>query len=190
MRLTGRGALLVMFVLFLSGLLASGWLGWGPLAGGTFVAASALAAARTQRGDLLAVTVSPPALFGGAVLCVKALTASGNVLLSAGAGTLITLANTAPWLLAGTALSLVIAFARGLRGTAAALGRQLHGLPPAPARHPSTPPWRPAAGALRPEPPSGRPEPPSTRPGAPPGRPDHPHPAGRGIGSGRPPASR
>jgi hypothetical protein len=138
-RLTGRGALLAMFVLCFLGLLASGWLGWGPLAGGTFVAASALAAARTQRSDLLTVTVSPPALFCAAVICVKALTSSGNMLLSAGTGTLITLANTAPWLLAGTALSLIIAFSRGLRGTAAALGRELHGLPPALARRPDHP---------------------------------------------------
>jgi hypothetical protein len=118
-----------MFGLCFLGLLASGWLGWGPLAGGTFVIASVLAAARTQRTDLLTVTVSPPALFLVAVICVKGLTSSGNVLLSTATGTLITLANTAPWLLAGTALSVIIAFSRGLWGNVVALGKELQGDP-------------------------------------------------------------
>lgn len=120
-----------MFLLCLLGLFAAGWLGWGPLAGGAFVAATTLAAAWTQRSDLLTVSVSPPALFLAAVVCAKGLTASGNVLLSTGTGTLITLANTAPWLLAGTALNLIIAFSRGLRGNAATLGRELRGVPAA-----------------------------------------------------------
>lgn len=146
-RLTGRGALIGMFVLCLLGLLASGWLGWGPLAGGAFVAATVLAAAWTERTDLLAVTVSPPALFLAAVVCVKGLTASGNVLLSAATGTLITLANTAPWLLAGTALSLIIAFSRGLRGDARALGRQVRGDPAGLSGRPEgLPSRRPSAG--------------------------------------------
>ncbi len=118
-----------MFVLCFLGLLASDWLGWGPLAGGAFVAASVVAAARTQRTDLLTVTVSPPALFLVAVICVKGLTSSGNVLLSTATGTVITLANTAPWLLAGTALSLIIAFSRGLWGNVVTLGRELRGDP-------------------------------------------------------------
>lgn len=128
-RLTGRGAVLAMFVLCLLGLLASVWLGWGPVAGVAFVAAAVLAAARTQRTDLLAVTVSPPALFLVAVIIVKGLTSSGNVLLSTATGTLITLANTASWLLAGTALSLIIAFSRGLRGNVVTLGKELRGDP-------------------------------------------------------------
>ena len=125
-----------MFVLCLLGLFASGWLGWGPLAGGAFVAATVLAAAWTQRTDLLTVSVSPPALFLAAVVCVKGLTASGNVLLSTATGTLITLANTAPWLLAGTALNLIIVFARGLRGNVVALGKELRRVPAAPSERP------------------------------------------------------
>ncbi len=125
LRLTGRGAMLGIFVLCFLGLLASDRLGWGPLTGGTFVVASVLAAALTQRTDLLTVTVSPPALFFGAVVCGKALTSSGG-LLSIGLGILITLANCAPWLLGGTALSLVITFSRGLRSNVTALSRELH----------------------------------------------------------------
>jgi Domain of unknown function (DUF6542) len=118
--------MLGILVLCFLGLLASDRLGWGPLTGGAFVAASALAAVLTQRRDLLTVAVSPPALFLLAVICDKTLTSPGG-LLSVGAGVLITLANSAPWLLGGTALSLVIAFSRGLRGNIAALGRELHG---------------------------------------------------------------
>ncbi len=111
------------------GLIASDWLGWGPLSGGAFVVACVLAAGWTQRGDLLTVAVSPPALFLVAVICGKALMSSGGVLLSTTEGTLITLANTAPWLLAGTALSLGIAFSRGLWGNVRALGKELRGDP-------------------------------------------------------------
>jgi hypothetical protein len=126
LRLTGRGAMLGIFLLCFLGLLASDRLGWGPLTGGTFVAASVLAAVLTQRSDLLTVAVSPPALFLVAVICDKALTSPGG-LISLAAGILITLANCAPWLLGGTALSLVIAFSRGLRGNVTALSKELHG---------------------------------------------------------------
>lgn len=147
LRLTGHGSVLGVFVLCFLGLLASGWLGWSPLAGGAFAAAAGLAAARTQRTDLLTVTVSPPALFLVAVICVKGLTASGNVLLSTATGTLITLANAAPWLLAGTGLSLIIAFSRGLWGNVVALGKDLRGAPVSASGRPGDPGRkRPSAG--------------------------------------------
>jgi len=126
-RLTGRGAMLGMFVLCFLGILAADRLSWGLLTGGTFVVACVLAAALTQSSDLLTVTVSPPALFLVAVIFAKALTSSGNLLLSTAAGTLITLANSAPWLLAGTALSLIITFSRGLRRNITALSNELSG---------------------------------------------------------------
>ena len=126
--LTGRGALVVMFALFLVGLAVSGWLHWGILPGLVFVAGSCLAAARTQRADLLAVAVSPPALFLLAVVCTKALGSAGSVL-STAEGTLITLANTAPWLLAGTLLSLIVAFSRGVWDNVRTLGKELRGDP-------------------------------------------------------------
>jgi hypothetical protein len=126
--LTGRGALVVVFALCLVGLAVSGWLHWGFLTGLIFVAAGVLAAARTQRTDLLAVAVTQPALFLIAVICVKALGSSGNVL-STLEGTLITLANTAPWLLAGTALSLIVAFSRGMWDNVRTLRKDLRGDP-------------------------------------------------------------
>lgn len=128
MRLTGRGALVVVFALCLVGLAVSGWLHWGILTGLVFVAASCLAAARTQRADLLVVAVSTPALFLIAVVCTKALGSSGSVL-STAEGTLITLANTAPWLLAGTLLSLIVAFYRGMWDNVRTLRKDLRGDP-------------------------------------------------------------
>jgi hypothetical protein len=119
--------MLGIFVLCFFGVVATDRLGWGLLTGGTFVAACVLAAALTQSSDLLTVAVSPPALFLVAVICGKALTSTGNLLLSTAAGTLITLANSAPWLLAGTALSLIITFSRGLRRNIATLSKELNG---------------------------------------------------------------
>jgi hypothetical protein len=128
-RLTGRGAMLGVFALCFLGLVVSDWLHWGALTGGAFVTASALAAARTQRTDLLTVAVSPPALFLVAVICGKALVAPGSLLLSTTEGTLITLANTAPWLIVGTVANLIIVFSRGLWGNVRTLSKELQGDP-------------------------------------------------------------
>jgi hypothetical protein len=103
-----------MFALFFLGVLASGWLHWGPIAGGSFLIGCVAAALRTKPRDLLTVVVSPPLLFLCAVLCGKALTATGNAFVSVTEGTALTLANVAPWLFAGVILALIIAWARGL----------------------------------------------------------------------------
>jgi hypothetical protein len=144
--LTGRGAALGIFVLSFFGLVAADWLGWGLLTGGVFVVACVLGAARTKPSDLLTVAVSPPALFLAAVICGKALTSSGGLLLTTTEGTLITLTDTAPWLIVGTALSLAIALYRGLWENVRALGRELHIYPAAQRRGPgNTDPRRPSA---------------------------------------------
>jgi hypothetical protein len=115
-KLTGCGAVLVMLVVFALGLLGASWLQWPVLAGASFIVGSAAAAFYVRRGDLLIVTITPPLLFCIVLVGVKAGTATGNVALSIAEGALITLAGVAPWLFAGTALSLIIAWARGLRG--------------------------------------------------------------------------
>jgi hypothetical protein len=112
--LTGRGAIAGMLLLFLVSLLVSNWLQWGVLAGASFVIGSVAAAWYTRPRDLLAVAVSPPLLFFCALVCVKALTAQGAVLISTVEGTALTLANVAPWLFAGVILYLIVAWARGL----------------------------------------------------------------------------
>jgi len=124
-KLTGRGAIAVMFALFFAGLLVSTWLAVGMLAGATFLVGTVLAAWYTKQRDLLTVAVSPPLIFFFALVCVKALTATGSTVLSTVEGTALTLANVAPWLFAGMLIMLVIAWNRGLRRCVADLRRDL-----------------------------------------------------------------
>ena len=65
-------------VLFFTGLLVSTWLHLGLLAGASFLAGTVVAAWYTKQRDLLTVAVSPPLLFFFALVCVKALTATGS----------------------------------------------------------------------------------------------------------------
>ena len=112
--LTGRGAIAGMLLLFLFSLLVANWLQWGVLTGASFVIGSVAAAWYTRPRDLLAVAVSPPLLFFCALVCVKALTAQGTMIISTVEGTALALANVAPWLFAGVILYLIVAWARGL----------------------------------------------------------------------------
>ena len=124
-RLTGRGAIAGMLLVFFIGVLAADWLHWSPLADASFLIGSAAAAWYTKQRDLLTVAVSPPLLFFIVVICVKALTAAGNELLSTVEGAALTLANVAPWLFIGVVLSLIIAWFRGLPRCVAELRRDL-----------------------------------------------------------------
>jgi hypothetical protein len=113
--LTGRGAVMFMLAVFALGLLGASWTPWPVLAGAFFLIGSVAAVVYVSPGDLLMVTIVPPLLFGIALMAVKAATASGNVVLSIAEGTAITMAEVAPWLFAGMVLTLIIAWARGLR---------------------------------------------------------------------------
>jgi hypothetical protein len=124
-RLTGRGAVMVMLAVFALGLLVASWLGWPVLAGASFVIGSVAAVLYVRPGDLLMVTIAPPLLFGIALVVVKAATATGSVALSVAEGIAITMAEVAPWLFAGVVLTLVIAWARGLRGCVRELRQDL-----------------------------------------------------------------
>jgi hypothetical protein len=114
-----------MLLVFFLGVLAASWLHWGPLAGGSFLVGCVAAAWYTKQRDLLTVAVSPPLLFLIVLICVKALTADGNIMLSTVEGTALTLGNVAPWLFAGVALSLIVAWFRGLPRCVARLRRDL-----------------------------------------------------------------
>ncbi len=122
---TGRGAVLLMFAVFTLGLVGASWLSQPALAGGAFVAGNVAAAWYTRPRDLLTVAVTPPLLFCIALMGVKTLTATGNMTVAIAGGTAITLAAVAPWLLAGTVVSLIIACLRGLPGRIGALRQQL-----------------------------------------------------------------
>jgi hypothetical protein len=113
-RLTGRGAVFTMAGVFLLGLLAAALVGWTVLAGMAFVAGCVLAARYTVSADLLTVVVSPPLLFVGLMVLVSAVTGPGSLLLSVVVGSVGTLTGTAPWLAVGLALTIAIAWARGL----------------------------------------------------------------------------
>ena len=123
--LTGRGAVMVMLAVFALGLFGASWTPWPVLAGAFFVIGSVAAIIYVRPGDLLMVTIAPPLLFGITLLGVKAATATGNVVLSIAEGTAITMAEIAPWLFAGMALTLVIAWARGLGGCVRELRQDL-----------------------------------------------------------------
>jgi len=126
-RLTGRGAVLCLFVLCFVGILVSGWLGTGIVADALFVAGCGAMAWYAKPSDLLTVAVAPPlAFFFGCVLAKLASSSGGT---SAAEGTLVTLATSAPWLFIGTALTIVIGLRRGLLGNIRELRQGLQGNP-------------------------------------------------------------
>jgi hypothetical protein len=151
-RLTGRGAVLGMAVVFVVGLLVASWLNVTVLAGVFFVVGCALAAWYTRPADLLTVVVAPPLLFSGALIFVEAVTASGSVLLSVSAGSVVVLASLALWLAMGLVVTVAIAWPRGLPQCVRDLRRDLHAerARPAAARAPGSPrPGTPSRDLLR-----------------------------------------
>lgn len=117
--------MLLVFGTCFAGLLVADWAHWEELADAVFFMASSLTAYYVRPGSLLPVAVSPPLLFFAAVAIEKIITASG--MLTALEGTVVALADAAPWLFAGTALTVVIALLRGLRTEVRALVMELRG---------------------------------------------------------------
>jgi hypothetical protein len=105
---------LIMAGVFLAGLLTAALVGWTVLAGLAFLVGCVLAARYTVPTDLLTVVVSPPLLFVGLMVLVSAITVPGSLLLSMVMGSVGTLIATAPWLAVGLAVTVAIAWARGL----------------------------------------------------------------------------
>ena len=122
-RLTGRGGVVVVFATCFLGLLIADWTNWAELADAVFFMASSLTAYYVRPGSLLPVVVSPPLLFFVAIAIEKFALASGTLAALEG-----TLAEAAPWLFAGTALTVAIALTRGLRREVRALVLELRGL--------------------------------------------------------------
>jgi len=126
-RLTARGAGLAMFSVFFPGTLTAGWLHLAVLTGLSFLVGCILAGLYAKRADLLVVVTMPPMVFLVAVICVKALTATGSALISTAEGCLLTLSAAAPWLFGGVAVTLVIALFRGLPHTISEVRAGLRG---------------------------------------------------------------
>ena len=124
-QLTARGAVLGLFGACFLAIMLANWTGWTALADLAFIAAGVAAACYTKRGALLAIVVSPPAIFLAACACAETLTAPGT--LAAFTGTFVTLGTSAPWLFTGTALVLIVALNRGLAREIAAIAACLRG---------------------------------------------------------------
>jgi hypothetical protein len=108
-RLTGRGAIVALFLLCFLSLLT----GWSPLADAAFVCGCGVVTYYTKFAGLRTVVVCPPLIFLAGCLFAKAVTSSGRFALAE--GVLVTLGTSAPWLFTGTALTIVIALGRGFR---------------------------------------------------------------------------
>lgn len=117
-RLTASGALLGMLALCLITCLLAAWRQLDVLAGLGFCAGCVLAPVYARRGAQLRVALSAPAIFLLAEIVAQSLTAPGSYghgsTVSVLEGTLLALADIAPWLFAGTAMCIIIAMFRGL----------------------------------------------------------------------------
>jgi hypothetical protein len=115
LRLTGRGSLVLMALVFLIANLIAAWSHVTWLAGPGYAAGALLAVFYARRESLLAVVTTPPALFLVTLVTAQLLTATGrSTVLAALEGTLLALAATAPWLLGATVAYLAAAMLRGL----------------------------------------------------------------------------
>ena len=112
-KLTGRGAVVALFVCCFLILLVAAWTGWAAPAGAAFVCACGVVTCYTKAAGLRTVVVCPPLMFLAGAACAQALTAAGGFM--AAEGVLVMLGTAAPWLFTGTALTVVIAVGRGYR---------------------------------------------------------------------------
>ncbi|ADG89759.1 hypothetical protein TBS_31110 [Thermobispora bispora] len=119
LRLTARGAVVVLFMISLLGQ----FLAPGPV----FVIGCVTVVLLVHRRDLLALAVTPPLVFFCAALFVEFIRAlgSGSMLQALGLGLFTTLSSAAPWLFLGSALTLVLAWPRGLPANVRELRREL-----------------------------------------------------------------
>jgi len=117
-RLTGRGAIVALFLLCFLSLLT----GWSVLADAAFVCGCGVVTYYTKFAGLRNVVVSPPLVFLAGCIFAKAVTSSGKFALAE--GILVTLGTSAPWLFTGTGLTIVIALGRGFRPSIPLLTRR------------------------------------------------------------------
>ncbi|MEU7688997.1 hypothetical protein FLW53_27820 [Microbispora sp. SCL1-1] len=119
LRLTARGAIVMLFVITLVGMPF--------LPGPAFVAGCLAAVLLVRPRDLLPLVVTPPLVFFAAALLVELVRALGSAstLPTFGLGMFTALSSGAPWLFLGSALALGIAWVRGLPDNV----RELRGAP-------------------------------------------------------------
>jgi hypothetical protein len=115
---TTRGALLGMFAICLASCQLGAWFHTDVVAGLGFIVTGILAPVYARREALLYIVISAPIVFLLAEIIAQVATAQGSssrgTVISVLEGTLLTLADVAPWLFAGTVICLVTAMVRGL----------------------------------------------------------------------------
>ncbi|PZG51432.1 hypothetical protein C1I98_08625 [Spongiactinospora gelatinilytica] len=126
-RLTARGAIVVVVATTLAGELLASVFGWSFAVGATFVAGCLAAALLINPRDLLSLVVTPPLLFFAATLIAELVRAIGaaSMIQALGLGLFTSLSAGAPWLFAGSALVLGVAWRRGLPGNVRTLREEL-----------------------------------------------------------------
>ncbi|SEK41368.1 DUF6542 domain-containing protein [Nonomuraea pusilla] len=126
-RLTARGAIALALVGTLAGYVLSALVGRTFVVGVAFVGASLLGVVLVNRRELLSLVVTPPLVFFCATLFVELGRAFGSVSIvqSLALGLYTSLTGGAPWLFAGSALVLAVAWRRGLRDNVRDLREEL-----------------------------------------------------------------
>ncbi|TYB62662.1 hypothetical protein FXF51_24810 [Nonomuraea sp. PA05] len=126
-RLTARGAIALALVATLAGYVLTAVFGVEQLVGAAFVLSSVLGAVLVNRRELLSLVVTPPLVFFCATLFVELGRAFGSVSIvqSLALGLYTSMTQGAPWLFAGSALVLGVAWRRGLRDNVRELREEL-----------------------------------------------------------------
>ncbi|PZG10458.1 hypothetical protein C1J01_36115 [Nonomuraea aridisoli] len=126
-RLTARGAIALALVATLAGYVLTALLGVEQIVGAAFVVASTLGVLLVNRRELLSLVVTPPLVFFCATLFVELGRAFGSVSIvqSLTLGLYTSLTRGAPWLFAGSAIVLGVAWRRGLRDNVRELREEL-----------------------------------------------------------------
>jgi hypothetical protein len=128
-RLTRRGAVLIMIIVFLVGNLVTAWTQLSWPGGLGYGAGCLLAAAYARREALLLVVIAPPVIFLTTLTAAELISAGGGTLLAVAEGTILALAAVAPWLFCGTTAGLVVAMMRGLPRCVRDLRAEMSGRP-------------------------------------------------------------
>lgn len=128
-RLTSRGAIAILFVVSLLGIVISNLFDQTWAAGLVFVIGCAAASLWVRPSDTPMLVVAPPIVYFAALLVTEVVSGlmSGMFLQVAAIGIALNLSTVLFWLLGGTALSVVILLFRGLPDAWASLRAGLRG---------------------------------------------------------------
>ncbi|TMR91179.1 DUF6542 domain-containing protein [Nonomuraea basaltis] len=126
-RLTARGAIALALVATMAGYVLTALVDVQHVVGAAFVLASLLGVLLVNRRELLSLVVTPPLVFFCATLFVELGRAFGSVSIvqSLALGLYTSLTRGAPWLFAGSAIVLGVAWRRGLRDNVRELREEL-----------------------------------------------------------------